>query len=312
MDLPPTSPLPSLFVSHGSPLLAVEDSPTGRFLDRLGERLPRPRAIVVASAHFTHAHPTVTATPSPETIHDFGGFPEALYRIQYPASGAPGLADQVATTLRDAGFPVQVDGHHGLDHGVWVPLRRMYPDAGIPVIALSVDPSQTAEWHYRLGHALSPLRRQGVLVVGSGGFSHNLRALDWQHAHAAPYPWVTAFTDALRDRLLAGDIAGALDWTALPEAHRNHPTTEHLFPLYVALGAGGAGARDGCSTATWKWVAWRWMHSPSTPSDQHGSPRSHGGASPNSSIRNSVKARTRGGTRRRCGITALIAVVANG
>jgi 4,5-DOPA dioxygenase extradiol len=243
MDLPPTSPLPSLFVSHGSPMLAVEDSPTGRFLDRLGERLPRPRAIVVASAHFTHARPTVTATPSPETIHDFGGFPEALYRIQYPASGAPGLADQVATVLRDAGFPAQVNGHHGLDHGVWVPLRRMYPDAGIPVIALSVDPSQTAEWHYRLGRALAPLRDQGVLVVGSGGFSHNLRALDWQHAHAAPYPWVTAFTDALRDRLLAGDIAGALDWTALPEAHRNHPTTEHLFPLYVALGAGGAGAR---------------------------------------------------------------------
>ncbi|MDZ4047706.1 MAG: class III extradiol ring-cleavage dioxygenase, partial [Pseudoxanthomonas sp.] len=149
----------------------------------------------------------------------------------------------VATVLRDAGFPAQVNGHHGLDHGVWVPLRRMYPDAGIPVIALSVDPSQTAEWHYRLGRALAPLRDQGVLVVGSGGFSHNLRALDWQHAHAAPYPWVTAFTDALRDRLLAGDIAGALDWTALPEAHRNHPTTEHLFPLYVALGAGGAGAR---------------------------------------------------------------------
>ena len=143
-------------------MLAVEDSPTGRFLDRLGERLPRPRAIVVASAHFTYARPTVTATPSPETIHDFGGFPEALYRIQYPASGAPGLADQVATVLRDAGFPAGVDGHHGLDHGVWVPLRRMYPDAGIPVIALSVDPSQTSEWHYRLGRALAPLRDQGV------------------------------------------------------------------------------------------------------------------------------------------------------
>ncbi len=238
----PLAPLPSLFLSHGSPMLAVEDSPTGRFLDHLGTRLPRPRAILVASAHFVHAQPTLTAAPTPDTIHDFGGFPDALYRIQYPAAGAPALADQVANHLRDAGFAAQVDHHHGLDHGVWVPLRRMYPDAEIPVVALSVNPSQTADWHYRIGLALAPFRAQGVLVVGSGGFSHNLRALDWQHAHAAPYDWVADFTDALRDRLLAGDVAGALDWTALPEAHRNHPTTEHLFPLYVALGAGGVGA----------------------------------------------------------------------
>lgn len=224
-------------------MLAVEDSPTGRFLDHLGERLPRPSAIVVASAHFIHALPTVTATPSPGTIHDFGGFPEALYRIQYPAPGAPGLAEQVAALLRDAGFPARLDPQHGLDHGVWVPLRRMYPDADIPVVALSVNPAQTAQWHYRLGQALAPLRAQGVLVVGSGGFSHNLRALDWQRAQAGMYDWVAAFTEALRARLLAGDIAGALDWTALPDAHRNHPTPEHLFPLYVALGAGGDGAR---------------------------------------------------------------------
>ncbi|WFC41005.1 class III extradiol ring-cleavage dioxygenase [Pseudoxanthomonas sp. SE1] len=244
MNLPiPAVHLPSLFLSHGSPMMAIEDSPTGRFLDHLGERLPHPRAVVVASAHFIQARPTVTATPAPDTIHDFGGFPEALYRIQYPVGGAPALAHQIAGLLRDAGFPVQIDGHHGLDHGVWVPLRRMYPDADIPVIALSVNPAQTAEWHYRLGRALAPLRTQGVLVVGSGGFSHNLRALDWQHAQTAPYDWVAAFTDALRERLLAGDIAGALDWTALPDAHRNHPTTEHLFPLYVALGAGGDGAR---------------------------------------------------------------------
>lgn len=234
--------LPSLFLSHGSPMLAIEDSPTGRFLDHLGTRLPQPRAILVASAHFVHARPTLTASSTPDTIHDFGGFPETLYRIRYPAAGAPALADQVASRLRDAGFAAQVDGHHGLDHGVWVPLRRMYPDAGIPVVALSVNPAQTAEWHYRIGLALAPLREQGVLVVGSGGFSHNLRALDWQHAHAAPYDWVATFTDALRDRLLAGDAEGAIDWTALPDAHRNHPTTEHLFPLYVALGAGGEGA----------------------------------------------------------------------
>lgn len=235
--------LPSLFLSHGSPLLAVEDSPTGRFLDRLGGLLPRPRAIVVASAHFARAVPTLTAAPAPDTIHDFGGFPEALYRIRYPTNGAPALAGDIARRLAAAGFEARTDDRHGLDHGVWVPLRRMYPASDIPVVALSVDPARTADWHYRLGLALAPLRAEGVLVVGSGGFSHNLRALDWQHPQAAAHPWVAAFTDALRERLLAGDAAGALDWIALPDAHRNHPTTEHLFPLYVALGAAGDGAK---------------------------------------------------------------------
>ena len=113
----------------------------------------------------------------------------------------------------------------------------------IPVVALSVNPAQTAEWHYRLGRALAPLREQGVLVIGSGGFSHNLRELDWQHANSPMHPWVQAFTEALSAKLLAGDIDGALDWQSLPEARRNHPTTEHLYPLYVALGAGGLDAR---------------------------------------------------------------------
>ena len=223
-------------------MLAIEDSPTGRFLDHLGEHLPTPRAIVVASAHFIHARPTVTATPVPDTIHDFGGFPEALYRIRYPAKGAPTLAQDIAARLTLAGFEARVDDHHGLDHGVWVPLRRMYPTSDIPVVALSVNPAQTADWHYRLGRALAPLRDEGVLVVGSGGFSHNLRALDWQQAQAAAYPWVTAFTDPLRAALLEGDVTRALDWTSLPYAAQNHPTTEHLYPLYVALGAGGEGA----------------------------------------------------------------------
>ena len=117
----------------------------------------------------------------------------------------------------------------------------MYPASDIPVVALSVNPAQTADWHYRLGRALAPLRDEGVLVVGSGGFSHNLRALDWQHAQATTYPWVAAFTDPLRAALLEGDVTRALDWTSLPYAAQNHPTTEHLYPLYVALGAGGEG-----------------------------------------------------------------------
>lgn len=237
-----TSPLPSLFVSHGSPMLAIEDSATGRFLDHLGAVLPRPRAVIVASAHCIAPSPMVIATPAPATVHDFAGFPQPLYEIQYPTHGAPALAAQVAQELVEAGFEALTDSHAGIDHGVWVPLRRMYPQADIPVVAISVSPQRGAEWHYALGRALAPLRAEGVLVIGSGGFSHNLRELDWRHHDAPALPWVRAFTDALREKLLNGDIAGALDWHALPEAHRNHPTPEHLYPLYVALGAAGESA----------------------------------------------------------------------
>lgn len=238
-----TFPLPSLFLSHGSPMMALEDSPTARFLDHLGASLPSPHAIVVASAHFMADLPTVTATPHPATIHDFGGFPRPLYEVEYPANGAPALAADIASLLAGAGFQPRIDDRLGIDHGTWVPLRHMYPQAEIPVVALSVNPAQTAEWHYRLGLALSPLREEGVLLVGSGGFSHNLRELDWRHADAPAYPWVQAFTEAMRAKLLAGDVPGVLDWQSLPEARRNHPTTEHLYPLHFALGAGGEHAK---------------------------------------------------------------------
>lgn len=238
-----TTSLPSLFLSHGSPMMALEDSPTARFLDQLGTSLPKPRAVVVASAHFMARSPTLTSNLAPETIHDFGGFPKPLYELQYPARGAPELAQEIATHLVAAGFEAEVDEHTGIDHGTWVPLRRMYPQADVPVVALSVNPAQSAAWHYRLGLALAPLRAQGVLVIGSGGYSHNLRELDWRNADAPIYPWVEVFTEAMSQKLLACDLQGALDWTALPEARRNHPTTEHLYPLYIALGAGGEAAR---------------------------------------------------------------------
>ena len=237
-----TTPRPSLFLSHGSPMMALEDSPTARFLDQLGTSLPKPRAVVVASAHFMKGTPTLTSNLAPETIHDFGGFPKPLYEIQYPARGAPELAQEIAAHLSASGFEAEVDEHTGIDHGTWVPLRRMYPQADVPVVALSVNPAQSAAWHYKLGRALAPLRAQGVLVIGSGGYSHNLRELDWRNADAPRDPWVEAFTEALSQNLLAGDLQGALDWEALPEARRNHPTTEHLYPLYVALGAGGEAA----------------------------------------------------------------------
>lgn len=232
--------MPSLFLSHGSPMLAVQDSPAGRFLDGLGRELPWPKAIVVASAHFMSDRPLLGGHVQPHTVHDFGGFPQALYTLQYPAPGAPDLAEAIATRLGDAGLPARVRENHGLDHGVWVPLRRMYPDAAIPVVPLSVMPHGTAAQHFALGRALSPLRDEGVLVIGSGGFVHNLGDLDWQHPHAPMAPWATAFGDWMHTMLAAHDIDALLHWQQrAPHAARAHPTVEHLMPLFVALGAGG-------------------------------------------------------------------------
>jgi len=190
--------MPTLFLSHGSPMLAIEDSPTGRFLDGLGDSLPRPRAIVVASAHYLAGAPRIGANPSPATHHDFGGFPAPLYAIQYPATGDPALAAAIAKLLGNTGIPATIDPQQRLDHGVWVPLRRMYPQADIPVVPLSIQPDTDAQAHYRLGQALAPLRDQGVLIIGSGGYSHNLGALHWNDAGAAMPDWAAPWMNLRR------------------------------------------------------------------------------------------------------------------
>ncbi|WP_202905332.1 DODA-type extradiol aromatic ring-opening family dioxygenase [Luteimonas abyssi] len=232
--------MPTLFLSHGSPMLAVEDSPAGRFLEALAPRLPRPRAVVVASAHFAAAPVLVGAAAWPATIHDFGRFPDALFRIQYPAPGHPALAEDIARQLIAAGIAASAWPDQGLDHGVWVPLRRIFPDADIPVVPLSVNPRADARTHFALGQALASLRRDGVLVVGSGGFVHNLGDLVWTERDAPMPEWATAFADWMRARLADGDLTALLDWARrAPEAHRAHPTVEHLLPLFVALGAAG-------------------------------------------------------------------------
>jgi len=221
-------------------MLAVQDSPAGRFLDALGDALPRPRAIVVASAHFTTAQPASGAHPNPHTVHDFGGFPEPLYAIQYPAPGLAPLAEDIVARLVDAGLPASVRPGHGLDHGVWVPLRRMYPNADIPVVPLSVMPQYDAATHLAVGRALAELRDEGVLVIGSGGFVHNLGDLDWNHPHAPLAPWAAEFSQWMHAALDAGDWPALLDWERrAPHARHAHPTVEHLMPLFVALGAAG-------------------------------------------------------------------------
>ncbi|NUS39844.1 MAG: dioxygenase [Lysobacter sp.] len=243
MDVPLR--LPSLFLSHGSPMLAVEDSPAGRFLDGLGRRLGQPRAIVVASAHFTARQPAVGVDPHPATVHDFNGFPPQLYQLRYPAPGDPDLAGHIAELLHDAGLPATLLPGRGLDHGVWVPLRRMYPQADIPVVSVAVVPQADARLHFDLGRALAPLREQGVLVIGSGGFVHNLGDLAWNDPSRAMPGWATEFAEWMRAGLQAGDASLLLDWATLaPHPRRAHPTPEHLLPLFVALGAAGPAARS--------------------------------------------------------------------
>ncbi|WP_420474903.1 dioxygenase [Noviherbaspirillum sp. ST9] len=236
--------LPTLFVSHGSPMLAVEDSPARRFLQGLGADLPRPRAILVASAHWeSMREPAVSLASQPETIHDFGGFPQVLYDLDYPAPGAPQLAEKAALMLEQAGHTVGRSPHRGLDHGAWVPLKLMYPDADLPVSQLSILRGASPANHERLGHALAGLRDEGVLVIGSGSLTHNLYEFRGGPIDAPVPDWVSEFGGWMVDKLQAGDHEALRSYRSLaPSAARNHPTEEHLLPLFVAMGAAGEGA----------------------------------------------------------------------
>ncbi|SFU30408.1 dioxygenase family protein [Alicyclobacillus macrosporangiidus] len=242
--------LPSLFIAHGSPMVAVEDSVYGRFLDTLGSRLRRPRAVVVFTAHWLSGAQAVSASPNYETIHDFGGFPDELYQIQYPAPGEPALAGTIRSRLAEAGVPCHLDARRGLDHGVWTILRRLYPDASIPVVAMSVNPRLTPAGQFAIGQALAPLRADDVLIIGSGATVHNLAALDWARQDGVPDEWALAFETWLESRLVAWDLEALFDYRRLaPGAHQAVPAwgTEHFAPLLYAMGA----AADTPSAALW-------------------------------------------------------------
>lgn len=237
--------LPALFISHGSPMLAIQDSPARRFLQGFGEALPRPKAIVVVSAHWESVGaPAVSFARQPETIHDFGGFPPALFAIRYPAPGAPDVAERVAQLLEAAEVPVKRSAQRGLDHGAWVPLLLMYPQADIPVLQVSVLRGASAAEHARLGRALSALRKEGVLVIGSGSLTHNLYEFRGQDLESPVPGWVSDFATWMKEALHAGRRDALLDYRRqAPHAARNHPTEEHLMPLFVAMGAAGDDAR---------------------------------------------------------------------
>lgn len=232
---------PVVFVSHGAPTLVLEPGPARGALAALGGSLPRPRSILVVSAHWETAEPALSTAVHPETIHDFYGFPQALYEMRYPAPGAPALAQRAGELLAAAGMTVQ-EAQRGLDHGAWVPLSLMFPEADIPVTQISVQTSGGPVHHWRLGEALRPLREEGVLILASGSVTHNLGEFGRHRYDGAPPDWVSGFNDWLHDRLLAGDLEALLEYRRLaPDAARNHPSEEHLLPLFVAVGAAAPG-----------------------------------------------------------------------
>jgi len=231
--------MPTIFVSHGAPTLILDDVPARAFLASLGRQLPRPKAIIAVSAHWDTDVPAVSLARKPETIHDFYGFPEALYRLHYNAPGAPELAERVAKLTGAAHDP-----HRGLDHGAWVPAMLGWPEADVPIFQLSVQPEESPAHHIALGRKLECLREEGVLVMGSGSATHNLRALVRGGGELEPEPWAKAFDDWLAETLEKGDEAALADYRAqAPYAREAHPTDEHFLPLHVAYGAAGEGAR---------------------------------------------------------------------
>jgi 4,5-DOPA dioxygenase extradiol len=230
--------MPALFVGHGSPMNAIEDNAWSQAWAQLGRDLPRPRAIAMVSAHWeTRGATAVSASAAPETIHDFGGFPQTLFDVQYRAPGDPTLAARVGEILSPD--PVFQHPSRGLDHGAWGVLKPMYPDADIPVVQISLDRGRSNRWHYEAGRRLAALRDEGVMLIGSGDIVHNLRAIDFRRPETLP--WAERFNDAAKALILAGDHDPLIDWQTLgPDADASINSAEHYLPLLYVLGAQGA------------------------------------------------------------------------
>jgi 4,5-DOPA dioxygenase extradiol len=241
--------MPVLFVSHGAPNLIISDLPARDFMESYGKALARPKAILMVSAHFETPGVAVVSDPRPGMIYDFGGFEPVLYTIKYPAPGEPALARKIVALLNEAGFAPREIAERGYDHGAWTPLKLAFPEADIPVVQVSIDPRQDARYHFMLGKALASLRAEGVLVIGSGHITHNLRAFFVRgrdpELDRNIGAWVDAFTEWMREKAEAGDIEALLDWERkAPFAAENHPEAEHLMPFFVALGAGVGGKAE--------------------------------------------------------------------
>ena len=249
-------PLPTLFVSHGAPTLALEtDVPAYSFLAGLGKRFPGIAAVLCISAHWNTPRPAVNAVLKPATIHDFSGFPRELYGITYPAPGAPDLARRVAGLVEKAGLPCDTDTGRGLDHGVWIPLMLMYPDAGIPVVQLSIQGHLDPARHLALGESIASLRHEGVLVMGSGGAVHPLGDPTLALGEGLPTDHrAIAFNEWLNHAVTSGDTQSLIRYRELaPSAVHAQPYPDHFMPLLAALGAAGPGAKGTILHQSWYW-----------------------------------------------------------
>lgn len=236
--------LPTLFISHGAPTYALEPSTAGPQLTALGRSLPRPEAVLVVSPHWTTHDVQVGMALQPETIHDFGGFSPALYQLRYPVAGQQHFAARAQSLLSAAGWPVSIDAERGLDHGAWIPMRHLYPMADIPTFQVSMPARLDGPAAYAFGQALTPLSKEGVLIVGSGSLTHNLYEFRSRNGDEPAY--AREFVAWIRDTMKSGDRAQLMHALELaPHAQRAHPTSEHFLPLIVAAGA--ADGQDGSS-----------------------------------------------------------------
>lgn len=228
--------LPAVFFGHGNPMNAVTENAYTERWRRFGEEVPRPRAILSISAHWFVPGTGVTVSTAPRTIHDFGGFPRALYEVRYPAPGDPVLARRVRALL--APMHVSLDDSWGLDHGTWSVLKHVYPAADVPVVQLSIDETQPASFHFEVGRRLAPLRDEGVLIVGSGNLVHNLHAYAWGRRVQEPYDWAVRFEAEAKGLLVAGETKPLVAYESLgPEAQLSIPTPDHYLPLLYVIGA---------------------------------------------------------------------------
>jgi 4,5-DOPA dioxygenase extradiol len=228
--------LPAIFFGHGNPMNAVQNNSYTEGWRSIGQQTPRPKAVLAISAHWFVPGTGVTISTAPRTIHDFGGFPQELYQVQYPAPGDPALARRVQQLL--APLDVKLDNSWGLDHGTWSVLRHVYPAADIPVVQLSIDETKPASYHFEIGRKLAPLREEGVLIAGSGNLVHNLRTYAWGRHPRDPYDWAVRFESAAKDIMLAGDYKPLVNYDMLgSDAALSIPTPDHYLPLLYALAA---------------------------------------------------------------------------
>lgn len=226
--------MPATFFGHGNPMLTLSENTYTQAWAAVGKELPRPKAVLAVSAHWYIRHCAVTVNAQPPTIHDFGGFPEALFQVEYPAPGSPELARRVQGLL--APLPVSLDENWGLDHGTWSVLRHVFPQADIPIVQLSIDRTQPPQFHFDLGQRLMPLREEGVLVVGSGNIVHNLQQYAWDGTNA-PFDWSARFDRHVREALGRGDDTSLIEYKKLGgDALLSIPTPDHYLPFLYVLG----------------------------------------------------------------------------